>query len=143
MLEGRRETSRRVGLSDPELDAVQGPFVLSVASSECDTPLPAVIRFSCPGAISCSCPDCRGVPLRRDEPRDVCRPAWGWGPMSRPCFFRHVRGSHVSAKHQAPTVRRALRGSARRTGIAPTRAGGLRSLRMYPHFEVSDGPLTR
>jgi hypothetical protein len=53
-------------------------------------------------------------------------PVWGWGPISMPGAPGSTgTGPKWSAKHQAPTVRRARRGSARRTGTPPTSAARL------------------
>jgi len=44
VLESGSEMTSRVGLGNPELDALQGSSYCLVASSECETPSPAVIE---------------------------------------------------------------------------------------------------
>src|SRR4051794_28248523 len=55
----------------------------------------------------------------------VCSPMCGCGPTSSPLFSVTSAGPMWSAKHQAPMVRRPLRGSARRTRNRPTSASRL------------------
>src|SRR5215217_541139 len=79
------------------------------------------MRLSWPARMTCSLPRlsrCRTSPATSQV--TVCRPVWGWGPMSRPRVSVTSSWSIWSAKHQAPTVRRPMRGRARRTRMAPT-----------------------
>ena len=58
--------------------------------------------------------------LAGDQPGDGVQAGVGMGPMSRPRVSVTRSGPMWSAKHQAPTVRRPMRGRARRTRMAPT-----------------------
>ena len=61
------------------------PWIPSVVpNSACAMPLPADIRFSCPGLIACSLPSesvCSASPSSNQVTVD--RPVWGCGPTSR------------------------------------------------------------
>jgi hypothetical protein len=96
------------------------PIALRV-SSACEIPDPAVMRLSWPGRSTARCPGCLCAAPRCDQPRHRLQPICGCGPISIG-LRSSVRAARSGRKHQGPTIRRAARGSARRTVRPPGRA---------------------
>src|SRR5574337_75510 len=85
-------------------------------------PRPAVMRFTAPGRMSCRQPRLSRwkISPARGQVK-VWSPVWGWGPTHRPSPRWVSRGPKWSRKHQAPIMRRARLGRARRMAMPSPR----------------------